>query len=207
MADVAGGDSKSMMRKRLRETLAAMTPESRHAKSLAATSFITSSPEFAAAQVVMLYLSTPHEVDTAPLALRCWQAGKSVVVPRVSWNQRRMLPTEIQSLKEGMTTTGPGIREPLAGKPVPVEFIDLVIVPGLGFSEKGFRIGRGMGFYDRFLAQGEFVGLSCGLAFDEQVVENLPVMAHDVPLSMLATDRGVRRFASNCIQTGPGAVR
>src|SRR3954467_2487137 len=118
------GDSKSQMRKRLPDALAAMSPEGRHAKSVAATAFITSSPEFAAAQVVMLYLSTTQEVDTAPLALRCWQAGKAGVVPRVSWNQRRMPPVEIQALKEGMTPAGPGILEPLAGKPVPVEFID-----------------------------------------------------------------------------------
>ncbi|MBA2708127.1 MAG: 5-formyltetrahydrofolate cyclo-ligase, partial [Gemmatimonadaceae bacterium] len=153
-----------------------------------------------AARVIMLYLSTPLEVDTAPLALRAWQAGKSVVVPKVSWDQRRMLPVEITSLHDQMTSTGNGIREPIAGRPMPVEFIDMVLVPGLGFTNNGFRIGRGMGFYDRFLAQSEFVGLSCGLAFAEQVVERLPLLDHDVPLSMLATDRGVSRFASNCIK-------
>ena len=148
----------------------------------------------------MLYLSTPTEVDTSPLALKAWQAGKTVVVPKVSWDQRRMLPVEITSLNDHMTTSGPGVREPIDGKPVPVDFIDLVVVPGLGFTEKGYRIGRGMGFYDRFLAQSEFIGISCGLAFDEQIVPELPVLDHDIPLSMLVTDRGIRRFASNCIQ-------
>lgn len=193
--------SKSDIRRQLREKLGAMTDADRHAKSLAAARFITESPEFAAARVVMLYLSTVQEVDTAPLALRCWQSGKTVVVPKVSWDQRRMLPVEISSLQTGMTSTGPGIREPVAGNPIPTNFIDLVIVPGLGFTAKGHRIGRGMGFYDRFLAQPEFVGLSCGLAFDEQIVPSLPVLDHDVPLSMLVTDRGIQRFASNCIQT------
>ena len=110
-----------------------------------------------------------------------------------------MLPVEISSLTDQMTTSGPGVREPVGGMPVPVEFIDLVVVPGLGFTDKGFRIGRGMGFYDRFLAQGEFIGVSCGLAFDEQIVESLPILDHDIPLSMLVTDRGIRRFATNCI--------
>jgi 5-formyltetrahydrofolate cyclo-ligase len=140
------------------------------------------------------------EVDTAPLALRAWQAGKTVVVPKVSWDQRRMLPIEISSLTTGMTSTGPGIREPIAGNPIPVEFIDMVIVPGLGFTAKGYRIGRGMGFYDRFLAQHEFIGLSCGLAFEEQLIADLPILDHDIPLSMLATDKGLRRFASNVIE-------
>lgn len=197
-------NSKSLIRRQLRERLNAMTDADRHARSMAATGFLVSSPEFAAARVVMLYLSTAHEIDTAPLALRCWQSGKTVVVPKVSWDQRRMLPVEISSLQTGMTSTGPGIREPIAGKPVPTEFIDLVIVPGLGFTDKGYRIGRGMGFYDRFLAQSEFVGLSCGFAFDEQMMPELPVLEHDMPLSMLVTDRGIRRFASNCIAQQQG---
>ncbi len=196
--------TKPVLRRQLRDRLAAMTEADRHAKSLAACTLLTNSPEFAAASVVMLYLSTPTEVDTAALALRCWQAGKAVAVPKVSWDQRRMLPVEISSLQTGMTTTGPGIREPDVGtgKPIPTDLIDLVVVPGLGFTPTGFRIGRGMGFYDRFLAQPDFTGRTCGLAFEEQVIESLPVLDHDVPLCMLATDRAIRRFASSCIQQG-----
>jgi 5-formyltetrahydrofolate cyclo-ligase len=109
-----------------------------------------------------------------------------------------MLPVEISSLKDGLTTTGP-VREPIAGTPMPVNLIDLVIVPGVGFTPAGKRIGRGMGFYDRFLAQADFVGVSCGLAFEDQIVDDLPTLDHDMGLSMLASDRGVRRFASHCI--------
>ena len=191
--------SKAVIRKQLRETLAAMGEADRHAKSAAACRLIATSAEFDAARVVMLYLSTPTEVDTASLALKCWQQNKSVVVPKVSWDQRRMLPVEISSLKDAMTMTGP-VREPVSGKPIPLDLIDLVIVPGLGFTPTGYRIGRGMGFYDRFLAQQEFIGTSCGLAFDDQLVPELPVLDHDIPLSMLVTDRGLRRFATNCIQ-------
>ena len=192
--------SKGDLRKHLRDVLANMSFAERHHKSVAACNHIIASPEFAAARVVMLYLSMPAEVDTAPLALRSWQEGKTVVVPKVSWNQRRMLPTEITSLHGHVTTAGTGVREPVDGKPIPLDMIDLVIVPGLGFTNTGYRIGRGMGFYDRFLAQGDFIGLSCGLAFEEQVVPSLPVLDHDMPLSMLVTDRGIRRFASNCIE-------
>ncbi|HXE55591.1 MAG TPA: 5-formyltetrahydrofolate cyclo-ligase [Tepidisphaeraceae bacterium] len=194
-------NNKAAIRKRLREIVAALSETERHQKSITACSLVAASPEFAAARVVMLFLSTPHEIDTASLALKSWQAGKTVVVPKVSWDQRRMLPVEISSLTTSMTTSGPGVREPVSGQPIPVGFIDLVIVPGLGFSSDGHRIGRGMGFYDRFLAQPEFLGVSCGLAFDEQIVPELPVLDHDMPLSMLASDRGIRRFASHCIQS------
>lgn len=193
--------SKILIRKQLREKLAQMTDPQRHAKSIAACSFVTSSPEFRNASVVMVYLPMPLEVDVSPIALKAWQAGKTVCVSKVSWDQRRMLPTEITSLTSGLTTSQHGVREPASGNPIPVDMIDLVIVPGLGFSEQGYRIGRGMGFYDRFLGQEEFLGVSCGIAFTEQMVPQLPALDHDVPLAMLATDTGIRRFRSNAIET------
>ena len=196
MAEAA---DKSAIRRQLHEKLKAMTDADRQAKSLAAAAFLAASPEFAAARIVMLYLTAAQEMDTTPLALRCWQSGKTVVVPKVSWDQRRMLPVEITSLQTRMTTTGPGVREPVSGQPMPVNLIDLVIVPGLGFTPDGHRIGRGMGFYDRFLAQPDFIGVSCGMGFEDQIVPHLPVLDHDMPLSMLCTDRGIRRFATNCI--------
>jgi 5-formyltetrahydrofolate cyclo-ligase len=192
--------SKALVRQQLRNALASLTPQDLHAKSAKACGFITSSPEFAAARCVMVYLSMQQEVDTAPLALKAWQTGKTVVVPKVSWEGKRMLPVEITSLQCGLTVTGPGVREPISGRPVPVGEIDLVIVPGLGFTPQGYRIGRGMGFYDRFLAQGDFIGLSCGLAFTEQIIPALPILDHDMPLSMLATDQWLHRFATSCIE-------
>ena len=192
--------SKSAIRKLLRERLAAMTEADRHARSIAVCALLSQCDEFTTAKTIMLFLSMPTEVDTAPLALRAWQAGKTIVVPKLSWEQRRMLPTEITSLHTGLTVTA-GVREPVGGKPVPVDLIDLVIVPGLGFSSTGHRIGRGMGFYDRFLAQDAFAGISCGMGFEEQVVSELPVLDHDVPLAMLVTDRGVRRFVPHCVHS------
>ena len=188
--------SKAVIRKELREVLARMSEAELHQKSIAACNLLSTTPEFLSARVVMLYLSTPHEVDTAPLALKCWQDGKTVVVPKVSWDQRRMLPVEIATLQAGLTTTGHGVREPITGKPIPIDMIDLVVVPGIGFTVSGHRIGRGMGFYDRFLAQSEFIGVSCGLGFEAQVVEQFPVLDHDMPLSMLATEQRIHRFAS-----------
>ncbi len=194
-------NSKPAVRRLLRDRLAAVAPPDRHARSALACSWVTATPEFDQAQVVMLYLNTAEETETAPLALRCWRAGKTVVVPKVSWDQRRMLPIEITSLTTGLVhTAGTGIAEPVGGKPVPVDMIDLVIVPGLGFSTAGGRIGRGMGFYDRFLAQADFIGRSCGLGFEEQVLDEVPTLDHDVPLSMLVTERGVRRFTPCSIQ-------
>ena len=136
---MAESADKLAIRRQLREKLEAMSEPDRQAKSLAAANFLSASPEFAAARIVMLYLTAAQEMDTAPLALKCWQSGKTVVVPKVSWDQRRMLPVEISSLQTRMTTTGPGVREPVGGQPIPVNLLDLVIVPGMGFTNSGHR--------------------------------------------------------------------
>jgi len=143
----------------------------------------------------MLFLSTATEVDTQQLALQAWADQKRVLAPRVTWDQRRMLPIEVQSLATGVEEGYMGIREPVEGMPVPVSDIDLVIVPGLGFDEQGNRLGRGRGFYDRFLRHPDFRGHSCALAFEEQVLPTIPVEPSDARVAMLVTDVTVRRFA------------
>lgn len=142
----------------------------------------------------MVFLSLANEVDTSPVVLRCWQERKRVLAPKVSWNQRRMLPVEIRSLTEDLVESTMGIREPVSGIPFPIPLIDLVIVPGLGFDEYGGRLGRGRGFYDRFLANPEFEGTSCGLVFEAQVTPTIPLGPLDQRVDMLVTDEKVRRF-------------
>jgi len=139
----------------------------------------------------MVFLSLPGEVDTSPLVLRAWQDRKRVLAPKVSWEQRRMLPIEIRSLTDDLSTSTMGIREPIAGVPIPIPLIDLAIVPGLAFDKFGNRLGRGRGFYDRFLAHPEFKGVACGLTLEEQMVTTVPVGPLDRHVNMVVTDEKV----------------
>jgi 5-formyltetrahydrofolate cyclo-ligase len=134
------------------------------------------------------------EVDASPVALRGWQEQKTIAAPRLSWEQRHMIPVVIRSLDTGLVQTERGLREPAEGDPVPIEMLDLVIVPALAYDRRGYRLGRGQGFYDRFLAQAQFRGVAIGLAFKEQVTERLPTTANDVPVHLLVTDEEVLRF-------------
>lgn len=185
---------KKELRLKLRQVLGEIPPDVVADKSVRACQLLFETPEFRKAEVVMVFLSLASEVDTAPLVLRCWQDRKRVVAPKVSWEQRRMIPIEIRSLSDDLTVSQFGIREPVAGVPIPIPIIDLVIVPGLGFDEFGNRLGRGRGFYDRFLAHPEFEGTACALGFEEQVIPTLPVGPLDRNVDMLVTDQGVRRF-------------
>src|SRR5580698_6232281 len=99
-------DSKAAVRRMLRDRINAIPDQEKHSRSVLACNWLTRTTDFQNARVVMIYLSTPEELDTAPLALRCWQAGKTVVAPKVSWDQRRMLPVEVTSLTTGLTRSG-----------------------------------------------------------------------------------------------------
>jgi 5-formyltetrahydrofolate cyclo-ligase len=186
--------AKKELRQRLRKILADISPQDLSARSLRACQLLFGQPQYIKAEVIMVFLSLPLEIDTTPLVLRAWQSRKRVLAPKVSWNQRRMLPIEIRSLTEDLTVSTMGIREPLTGIPFPISLIDLVIVPGLGFDEYGNRLGRGRGFFDRFLAHPEFKGISCALALEEQITPRLPVGPLDQHVDMLVTDAKVRRF-------------
>ena len=165
---------KKDLRANLRRILAALSPAQIKEKSLAAANLLFQQPEWKKAEILMLFLSLPTEIDTTPLALRAWQERKRVLAPKISWDQRRLLPIQIDSLTDGMTNSPLGIREPADGVPIPVADIDLVIVPGLGFDPLGNRLGRGRGFFDRFLAHKDFRGVACALAFEEQFVDRIP---------------------------------
>ena len=186
---------KKELRQHLRRAMDGISPEELHDRSLQACHRMIETREYGRSEIIMVFLSLPTEVDTTPLVLHAWRDHKRVLAPKVSWEQRRMLPIEIRSLSDDVSESPLGIREPVQGVPIPVSGIDLVVVPGLGFDLHGNRIGRGRGFYDRFLAHRDWQGVSCGFAIHEQVVEHVPVVEGDVPIDMLVTDATVEHFS------------
>lgn len=185
---------KKHLRQRLRKILADVPAQQVGIQSVRACQRLVEQPEYRRAEIMMVFLSLPGEIDTTALVLKAWQDRKRVLAPKVSWEQRRMIPIEIRSLTHDLTITGMGLREPATGTPIPLPIIDLVIVPGLGYDVYGNRLGRGRGFYDRFLANPEFAGVACGLAFEQQFVEEIPAGSLDRPVDLLITDEKVRRF-------------
>lgn len=185
---------KKELRERLRATMSALGSEEIHRRSASAARLLLETPEYKRAEIMMIYLSLPLEADTNSIVLAAWRDLKRVVAPLVNWDTRQMIPIEINSLDEDVVDGPHGIRQPADGEPIPVELIDLVIVPGLGFDPFGNRLGRGRGFYDRFLLQPRFRGIAAGLAVEEQVVPSIPAGPLDAPIHMLVTNQQVRRF-------------
>ena len=133
---------KAKLRKKIRETLAAMSPAVAHAKSMAACKRLQELEEFERANTVMIYLPMPNEVDVSPLALRGWQEGKIIAAPKVSWDQRHMLPIQIRSLETGLVASRGKVREPADG--------DRRSVVGKGALDarlRGHDVGWGVGTF------------------------------------------------------------
>lgn len=187
---------KRALRQRIKELLDAIPQDVIATRSAAVWRLLYETPEYRSADVIMIYLPLATEVDAQQLAQRAWADLKRVAAPRVSWDQRRMFPVEIASLTGRFEEDSYGVREASEGLPVPIGEVDLVVAPGLGFDGKGNRLGRGRGFYDRLLAHADFRGVACGVAFEEQVLDEIPVAENDVPMDMLITDVCVRRFKS-----------
>ncbi|MHC4394091.1 MAG: 5-formyltetrahydrofolate cyclo-ligase [Planctomycetota bacterium] len=191
------GTNKQQLRQRLQKHLLELSDEQRNQKSKRACRNLISTPQFKDASVIMMFLSLPHEIDTAGAILCAWQLDKIVAVPKVSWQQRHMIPVRINSLETDFSTEVAGLRNPVTGVPVPFEEIDLVVTPGLGFDRKGDRLGRGGGYYDSFFADRQLNASRCGFAFAEQLIDEIPTTSTDAQVDLLVTDNEILYFNWN----------
>ena len=187
---------KVQLRRRLQKSMIEMTDRQRSEKSRRACQNLISTPQFLEASTIMMYLPLPNEADISETILHAWQLRKTVVVPKISWQQRHMIPVQISSLETGteLSIGASGLRNPVTGVPIPFEQINLVVAPGLGFDRHGNRLGRGGSYYDRFFANDELKTVKCGFAFEEQVTDSVPVTEHDVPMDFLVTDQNIIYF-------------
>jgi len=145
---------------------------------------------FQKARSVFLYVSVHSEVQTPAILQSALEQQKTVCVPLIDTEKKEMLVCAITDPGRDLHSGMLGIPEP-DKRTCPLVAacdIDLVIVPGLEFTIQGHRIGYGGGFYDRFLSVCS--GISCALAFEEQIVTSLPFdTAHDTVVSRIITDQ------------------
>jgi len=170
----------------------AIAPDMRADASAAIAGLIERLPEIDAVRTALLYGAMPDEVDTAPLISALRARGVRIALPRVDGER-----LSLHWHDEGAPLVGGsfGLREPLPEAPhADSAEIDLVIVPGVAFDAACNRLGMGAGYYDRLLGEMPHA-LSVGVAFDEQVIDEVPCEPHDLPLHAVVTPSGVRRRA------------
>ena len=176
-------ERKQLLRNQLRERLSRLSPEERARRSKMILEKLSNHPRFLEACSVLIYVAFQAEVETRPLLGEARRRGKRVFLPRIDSKRGLIQAIEVEG-GEKLEPNEYGVLEP------PFDFtrleepgnLDLIVVPGLGFDRRGGRLGRGKGYFDRFLREAK-QAYKIGLAFDCQMVEKIPRERSDIVLN------------------------
>jgi 5-formyltetrahydrofolate cyclo-ligase len=176
--------TKASLRAQARQILAALSPEARAAASAQICRRIQSLPEWIAARTIAFYAAQPSEPDLSPLLA---VPGKVPCFPRVTGDTLEFHRCDSSDLLR------PGPWNLLEPDPahcpiVPVTKLDLLLIPGLAFTRAGARLGRGGGFYDRYLARTHPRAIKIGICFQAQLLPTLPLEIHDHEVSLIISE-------------------
>ncbi len=146
--------------------------------------------QYSPSGTILIYVSTPIEVDTKRIIENAWADGKRVAVPRCIPDTRLMefhYITSFDDLKPGMF----GVLEPDEGLEIVTDFDGcLMIVPAMQFDINGYRLGYGKGYYDRYMSR--FSGVSAGLCYIEELRRHMYHGRYDRPVDVIVTDKCIR---------------
>ena len=178
--------AKEELRTRMREVRRSLSQQHRREASVRVSDRLAGLPELAWARGVLAYAATSEEVDPFAAVARIRSSGARIAMPRVAAPHELALhwvdePAELVSGAYGILE--PGRNAPVADPRV----IDAVLVPGVAFDAEGGRLGFGGGYYDVLLPKLPERCLRIGLAFDEQIVESVPVGPDDAGVDVVVT--------------------
>ena len=171
---------KKALRRDVRARLALLGPADVQERSAAICEEVAKHIAVSGARVVALFAPLADEPQIWPLVERLAKR-MPVALPRVEGDVMNFYGYDGYSMAKGAY----GINEPQQGLPVAPCEIEAMVIPGVAFTAKGVRMGRGKGFYDKYLAQEGFAALKIGVCYSEQVVAEIPAEPHDVAMDVV----------------------
>jgi 5-formyltetrahydrofolate cyclo-ligase len=179
-------EQKAILRKEIRAALQKIPLSALAAASAKIRTRLKEQPFWRDAASILFFASQPDEVDVWPLLEETLAGGKIIALPRFDSASNDYLACRVQNPQNEIGPGQFGIREPKAGcLEMPLERLELILVPGIAFDLSGRRLGRGRGYYDRLLP--EILGIKCGIALDEQIVNAVPAGKLDVQMDFILT--------------------
>lgn len=175
---------KKNLRKEILEKLHNISKSEKERKVEDLKEKLFSLEEFKKAKCVMFYVSKHYEVNTHKMIDESIAMGKKVVVPITLKEEKMLSPSELKDRKKDLIEGHYGVHQPHEKhiRPVALEKVDLILVPAIAFDKSGHRLGHGGGYYDRFLSKAPPGIFTVGVAFDFQVVDELPKHDTDIPV-------------------------
>jgi len=145
---------------------------------------------FVEANITMLYISCPGEVSSRNIITYCLDYKKIIVLPAFDSQKFRIRLFKIDNIEKDLKPGSRGMLEPDTSrcKPVPVECLDIAIIPGIAFDEKGGRIGSGEGYYDRFIPKLPITTRKVSIALEDQIIPQIPMESHDKHVDIIITN-------------------
>ncbi len=182
---------KAKLRQTVLAELKRQPPKSKLRKNKLVLEKLKRTPEFRKSMALMFYVAMSGEVDTKPLLLEVLREGREVAVPYVDRETNSLISVQIHNPEQDLHPGTYGILEPRSDLVCPFDInrLDLVLVPGIAFDRQGHRLGRGKGYYDRFLKTLPSHVRCFGLAFDFQVFKSVPTEDFDISVDrVIAND-------------------
>jgi 5-formyltetrahydrofolate cyclo-ligase len=170
--------TKEEIRSKILVRLKTQKEDDRDRKSKIIKNKLFRNPVFKKAKIVMFYISIGGEVDTREMIKEAQRLGKIVTLPVCKKN--RIIKACLLGGRHEFEKGPYGIMEPAIKQSVNLNYLELIVVPGLAFTKHGARLGRGKGYYDRFLTKLSRKTRKIGLAFDFQILPQLPTTKTDV---------------------------
>ena len=182
---------KNILRKKLIEKRKSLSEDKVFEKSERIQQRLFNSDEFKNSSTILFYVSYDNEVFTHNMIKDSFLLRKKVIVPISVIKDRTLLLSRLERFQD-LQVGSYGILEPRPGaiKEVPIENIDLIIVPGVGFDKSGHRIGHGKGYYDNLLKISKN-HMHIGLAFELQITAKIPIESHDLPVKRIITEKRI----------------
>lgn len=179
--------NKATQRTQIASAIGEMSDASKQKASIAICERLTTIASVVFADTIFAYLALDDEVNLKTLLSTWIDESRTVGVPLVSWENKTMRAGVLTSLDgTSLEETRYGLREPTHRHPIPADYIDVIIVPGIGFDATGGRLGRGGGFYDRYLDTSR-PPVVIGVAFDEQILDEVHLEPHDKKMTAIVT--------------------
>jgi 5-formyltetrahydrofolate cyclo-ligase len=188
-------NEKQRLRKEIKERIHSIPKALYEHYSYVIAQTLYKDPLWTSAHTIGITISNSPEVDTYQIIRKAWDEGKRIVTPKCLPKEKQM-DFRVLDRFDQLESVYFSLLEPIEARTKRVEpiEIDLIIVPGLGFDKNGFRLGVGGGYYDRFLQN--YNGDTLSLAFQEQMVDDIPKEAHDIPVAKIITNEG--GFSASC---------
>lgn len=148
---------------------------------------------FLESNIVLLYINSECEVNSLKIIEKCLNYKKIVILPAFDTTKHEMKLMKIDNIDTDLTPGPRGILEPDASRcnAVPIECIDIAIIPGVAFDEKGGRIGSGDGYYDRLIPNLPITTRKVALTFEGQIVPQIQMEAHDKHVDIIITEKRI----------------